>query len=234
MTDDIIRIVLADDHMVVRAGLRTLLGGAKDIEIVGEASNGEEAVALVERLRPDVIVTDLSMCKLDGLEATRRIVASGSPTRALVLTMHREEEYLMAALDAGAAGYLVKSAAERELVDAVRAVAHGDMHVQPTAARVLYRGVKTPEPDGGSHAQLRQLTDRELEVLRLVAEGYSGPDIGLQLGISAKTVETYKQRINEKLGIMGRPAYVRFALRSGVLGPDTVRSEPRPEVAPRH
>jgi two-component system, NarL family, response regulator NreC len=225
MTADIIQVVLADDHLIVRSGLKSVLGTAKDIAVIGEASNGAEAVALVERLKPEVVVMDLSMAKVDGLEATRQIVAAKLATRVLVLTMHGEEEYLMAALEAGAAGYLVKSAAERELVDAVRAVAHGDMYVQPTAARVLFRGVKKPETDGGSHAQLRQLTDRERDVLKLIAEGYSGPDIGDTLGISAKTVETYKQRINEKLGIMGRPAYVRFALRAGVLGPDTLHGE---------
>ena len=217
MASDVIRVILADDHMVVRSGLKTILSNARDITVVGDASDGQQAVDLVGRFNPDVVVMDLSMAKLDGLAATRQIVASGAPTKVLVLTMHAEEEYLLTALDAGASGYLVKSAAERELVDAVRALAHGDMYVQPRAARVLSGRVKRSQPGAQDEARLELLTEREREVLRLIAAGYSAPDIGHQLGISSKTVDTYKQRITEKIGVSGRPEYVRFALRVGLL-----------------
>ena len=217
MVGDVIRIILADDHAVVRAGLRAILGTARDISVVAEASNGLEAIAAAAREPADVIVMDLSMGQLDGISATRQIVSAGSPAKVLVLTMHAEEEYLLAALDAGASGYLVKNAAARELMDAIRALAHGDMYVQPTAVRVLAGRVQRNTPGDEERGRLALLSDRERDVLRLVAEGHSGSMIGEKMQISAKTVDTYKQRINEKLGLAGRPAYVRFALRVGLL-----------------
>jgi DNA-binding NarL/FixJ family response regulator len=217
MSTDIIRVILADDHLVVRTGLRTILGTAKDITVVCDASDGQQALDLAERFKPDVVVMDLSMGRLDGIAATRELVARGLPSKVLILTMHSEEEYLLAALDAGAAGYLVKSAAERELVDAVRALAHGEMYVQPRAARVLAGRMKRKSPGAGDEARLALLTEREREVLVLIAEGYSAPHIGDQLAISSKTVDTYKQRISDKIGIAGRPEYVRFALHVGLL-----------------
>lgn len=217
MTGDTIRVILADDHVVVRTGLRAILGTAKDITVVTEASDGRQAIDLVERYKPDVVVMDLSMPVLDGVGATREIVARGLPSRVLILTMHSEEEFLLSALDAGASGYLVKSAAERELVDAVRALAHDEMYVQPRAARVLAGRMKRSTPGAEDEARLALLTEREREVLRLVAEGYSAPDIGERLAISSKTVDTYKQRIADKIGIAGRPDYVRFALHVGLL-----------------
>jgi two-component system, NarL family, response regulator NreC len=214
---DRIRVVLADDHAVVRAGLRAIISTAKDIEVVAEATNGRDAVDVAARFDPDVIVMDLTMGQLDGIAATREIVAATSGARVLVLTMHAEEDFLLTALDAGASGYLVKSAAERELVDAIRALSHGDMYVQPTAARVLAGRVQRNNPGAQEQRLLASLSARELDVLRLVAEGYSGPLIGERMAISAKTVDTYKQRIGEKLGLAGRPAFVRFALRVGLL-----------------
>ncbi len=217
MSGDIIRIVLADDHAVVRAGLKAVLGTARDMEVVGEASNGLEAIALAERLNPDVIVMDLSMDQMDGSTATKEIVAKGLPCRVLVLTMHAEEEYLVTVLEAGAAGYLVKSAADRELVDAVRTVARGDLFVRPNAARVLAKGLTRKDPAKAEREKYEKLTERERDVLRLVAEGYSAPEIGERLFISPKTVDTYKQRIHEKMGLSHRAAYVQLALRLGLL-----------------
>ena len=217
MTGDTIRVILADDHAVVRSGLRSVLGSARDISVVSDAWDGQQAVDLAARFTPDVVIMDLSMPRMDGLEATRQIVARGIPTRVLILTMHSEEDFLLSALEAGASGYLVKTAAERELVDAVRALAHGEMYMQPRAARVLSRRVTRSAPEAEDMARLEQLTDREREVLRLVAEGYSAPEIGQRLEISAKTVDTYKQRITDKIDLSGRPAYVRFALRVGLL-----------------
>lgn len=217
MLTDLIRVVLADDHTVVRAGLKAVLGTAKDIDVVGEARDGKEAVALVERFKPDVVVMDLSMSGMDGTAATKEIVAKGLDTRVLILTMHPEEDYLVPLLEAGAAGYLVKSAADRELVDAVRAVANGDVYVRPTAARVLAKGLTKKDPHQVDRERFEKLTERERDVLRLTAQGYSAPEIGERLFISPKTVDTYKQRINEKLGLSHRADYVQFALRLGLL-----------------
>ena len=212
-----IRVILADDHMVVRSGLRALLRTDSQMSIIGEASTGRQAVALAERFHPDVVVMDLGMPDLDGVEATRQISARTPGTRVLVLTMHAEDEYLVAALQAGASGYLVKSIAEQELLPAVHAVARGEVHVQPTAASVLARQVVGRSMAPEDRLLLQRLTARERDVLQLVAEGLSAPDIGRRLTISAKTVDTYKQRIQEKVGIVGRPQYVRFALRLGLL-----------------
>lgn len=220
---DQIRVILADDHAVVRAGLKAVLGAAKDIMVIGEVSNGRDVVAFAERLKPDVVVMDLSMGDTDGITATKELVAKGPTPRVLVLTMHAEEEYLVQALEAGAAGYLVKSAADRELVDAVRAVAHGDVYVQPSAGRVLARGLKRNDKTADERARYEKLTERERDVLRLVAEGYSAPEIGEKLFISPKTVDTYKQRIGEKLGLAHRPDYVKFALKLGLLSTDSAR-----------
>ena len=217
MSGDLIRVILADDHSVVRAGLKAVLGGARDIDVVGEASDGGDAVALAERLKPDVVVMDLSMGKMDGRAATKAIVSKGLPTKVLVLTMHAEEEYLVSVLEAGAAGYLVKSAADRELVDAVRAVAKGDVYVRQSAASVLVKGLTKKDPAKAEREAFERLTIRERDVLRLVAQGYTAPEIGERLFISPKTVDTYKQRIHEKMGLAHRPEYVQLALRLGLL-----------------
>lgn len=217
MTLDTIRVVLADDHAVVRTGLKAVLRTAPDMEVVGEASNGREAIALVERLRPDILITDLAMPDIDGAEVTREVMAKGLPCRILVLTMHVEEEYLVPLLEAGASGYLVKSAADRELLAAVRSVAHGDTYVQPAAGQVLARQLTRKDPAKVERERYEQLTQRERDVVRLVAQGFSGPEIGNQLGISPKTVDTYKQRIEQKLGLAHRTAYVQFALKLGIL-----------------
>lgn len=217
MTGDTIRVILADDHAVVRAGLKAVLSAAKDIEVIGEAKNGVEAVALAERFKPDVIVMDLSMPELDGTAATKQIVEKGLATKVLILTMHSEEDYLVSLIEAGAAGYLVKSAADRDLVDAVRAVAHGDVYVRPSAARVLAKNLTKKDPEKLDRERFEKLTQREQDVLRLIAQGFSAPEIGERLYISPKTVDTYKQRINEKLGIAHRSDYVQFALKLGLL-----------------
>jgi len=218
MPGDVIRVILADDHAVVRAGLRAVLSSAKDISVIAEATNGKEAVALAERFTPDVVIMDLTMPDMDGAAATKAILAEQTTTRVLVLTMHTEEEYLLPLLEAGASGYLVKSAADLELVTAVRAVAHGDPYVSSSASHVLIKGLTKKDPAQVDHDRYNSLTQRERDVLRLVAQGYSAPEIGEQLFISPKTVDTYKQRINEKLGISHRSEYVDFALKVGILG----------------
>ena len=222
MSTDLIRVVLADDHAIVRAGLKAVLSAAKDIQVIGEASNGREAIALVERFKPEVVVMDLTMHEMDGIAATKQLAASGTATRVLVLTMHAEEEYLVPLLEAGASGYLVKSAADRELVDAVRTVARGELYVRPAAARVLAKGLKKKDEHSDDRARYERLTERERDVLRLIAAGYTAPEIGERLFISPKTVDTYKQRINEKLGLAHRADYVKLALKLGILTADSV------------
>jgi DNA-binding NarL/FixJ family response regulator len=227
MRPDLIRVVLIDDHQIVRAGLKAVLSTAKDITVVGEGGTGKDAVALASRVDPHVIVMDLSMPDMDGLTATRelqkanalRTPTPGEPMtrRVLVLTMHTEDEHLVALLEAGAGGYLLKSVAERELVDAVRTVAAGDVYVQPTAARALARGLAKRDGGAEERARFDKLTDREQSVLKLVAEGFTAPEIGEALTISPKTVDTYKQRIGEKLGLTHRSDYVKFALKLGLL-----------------
>lgn len=216
MSNSNIRVVLADDHSMVRSGLKAVLSSAADIEVVGEAANGKEAVGLTQRLNPDVVIMDLTMPELDGIGATKEIVAANG-SRVLVLTMHAEEDYLVPLLEAGASGYLVKSAADRDLVDAVRMVARGELYVRPAAARVLARGVQKKDEHATERARFEKLTERERDVMRLIAEGYTAPEIGEKLFISPKTVDTYKQRINEKLGLTHRADYVKLALKLGLL-----------------
>lgn len=230
MRPDLIRVVLVDDHQIVRSGLKALLSTAKDITIVGEGGTGKDALVLAERLDPHVIVMDLSMPDMDGLTAARelqkvnasRVQNPDEPAtrRVLILTMHTEDEHLVALLEAGAAGYLLKSVADRELVDAVRTVAAGDVYVQPSAARALARGLTKRDGNAEERARFEKLTDREQVVLKMVAEGYTAPEIGEHLTISPKTVDTYKQRIGEKLGLTHRPDYVKFALKLGLLKND--------------
>jgi two-component system, NarL family, response regulator NreC len=217
MPGDMIRVILADDHTVVRRGLKAVLGTAKDIEVIGEAKNGREAITLVERFNPDVLVMDLDMDEMGGTDALKEIVAKKLSSRVLILTMHAEEEYLVPLLEAGAAGYLVKSVADRELVDAVRAVANGDLYVRQSAANVLAKRLTRKDPAQAERERYDKLTERERDVLRYIAQGYSAPEIGEKLFISPKTVDTYKQRIQEKMGLAHRSDYVQLALRLGLL-----------------
>ncbi len=212
-----IRVVLVDDHTVVRVGLKAVLSKASDIDVIGEAASGDEAIALAKRLEPDVMVMDVTMAGSDGVAATRAISELGLASRVLVLTMHTEEEYLLEVLKAGGAGYILKSAADRDLVDAIRTVARGEMYVQASAALVLARGLTRKDPNAEERARFAKLTEREQSVLKLVAQGYTAPEIGERLYLSPKTVDTYKQRINEKLGIEHRADYVKLALRLGLL-----------------
>jgi len=217
MDNDVITVLLADDHAVVRYGLKAVLQTAPDITVIGEARNGREAVDAAMRLKPDVVVMDLSMDGMDGAAATRELQRLESTSRILILTMHAEDDHLVPLLEAGASGYLVKNAADRELVDAVRMVARGDQYLRLGAVRALAKELKKRDGRAAEQAQYELLSDRERTILRLIAAGYTGPDIGAQLNISAKTVDTYKQRIHEKIGLAHRPDYVRFAVRLGLL-----------------
>ena len=218
-----IRVVLADDHGVVRLGLRTLLSAAPDVEVVGEASDGHEVLALCERLSPDIVVMDLSMGGMDGVTATRELARRRGPTgttpRVLVLTMHDEEEYLIPLLEAGASGYVVKDAASTELLDALRAVAAGRVYVRPAAAHVLATGWTRRAQQDATRTRYESLSERERAVFLLIAQGYTPSQIGERLHISAKTADTYRRRINDKLGFSERADYVRHALELGLLTP---------------
>jgi DNA-binding NarL/FixJ family response regulator len=217
--DRILRVLLVDDHVVVRHALKLMLQRtAPDVLIVGEASTGHEALSAALRLTPDVVLMDLDMPDGDGEEATRALHDAVPTSRVLILTMHEEEERLLSVLRAGARGYLSKEAEDEDLVNAIRVVAAGDVFVRPAVARRLAATTgEVPEEVNPHLAEFARLSDREQTVLKLVAMGYNGPEIGRQLGITAKTVDTYKQRIEEKLGISHRTGYVRFALRAGLL-----------------
>jgi DNA-binding NarL/FixJ family response regulator len=212
-----LRILLVDDHMLVRAGLRSVLEGRTDMEVVGEASSGEEAYDLTERLRPDLVIMDLDMPGDGGLATTRRLTARDPKIAVLILTMYAERDRLVEALRAGARGYLTKDLASHELLGAIHSAAKGDVYVRPQATSVLAASLgRTPveEPDTTQVARSRfnSLSAREQAVLRLVAEGYTGREIGDLLGITAKTVDTYRHRIQEKIGLTHRTEYIRFAL----------------------
>ena len=212
-------VLLVDDHSLVRAGLKSLLHACPDICVVGEASGGQDAVTLATRLRPDVVVMDLDMPTGDGISATRLLHDAAPDVRVLVVTMYSEQEKLLLLLTAGARGYLCKSAVERDLAEAIRVVAAGDVYVRPAVANALASlAVVRPQPRLDARARLERLSHREQSVVKLTAEGFNGPEIGAQLGIAAKTVDTYKQRIAEKLGLSHRSEYVRFALEAELLG----------------
>lgn len=217
---DRIRILLADDHPVLRTGLRTLLEQEPDMVVVGEASDGREAVDLAHRLRPDVVIMDISMPGVDGLEATRQIRALDLPAHILILTVHAQERYLFPVLKAGAAGYLNKTAADSELVAAVRTVAAGGAFLHPSDTRRLLEDFVVRLQSGEEQDRFDRLSEREREVLKLVAAGYTAREIGDLLSISPKSVETYRARVMEKLELSTRADLVRYALRRGLLTED--------------
>jgi two-component system response regulator NreC len=212
---ELTRVLLVDDHAMFRAGIKALLQADGRVEVVGEASTGDEAVDRVRELKPDVVVMDLAMPGSNGLEATRRISALGLDTNVLVLTVHAEEEYLVPVVEAGASGYLTKTSADTDLLEAIRVVARGQVFLPPSAATLLLRRYKDAEAEGS--VGLGDLSSREQEVLALTAEGFSSREIGLKLFISPKTVDTYRARIMDKLGLSHRSELVRFALRVGLL-----------------
>ncbi len=211
-----IRILLVDDHAMFRAGIKALLEDEARFTVIGEAASGDEAVDEVRSLKPDVVVMDLSMPGSNGLEATRRIAALGLDTRVLVLTVHAEEEYLVPVVEAGASGYLTKTSADTDLVEAIKVVARGEVFLPPRATRLLLQQYRASESDPDT-AGLHDLSSREQEVLALTAEGFSSREIGGKLFISPKTVDTYRSRIMDKLGLNHRSELVRFALRVGLL-----------------
>jgi len=218
MPPEIIRILLVDDHLVLRAGLKALLDAETDMRVVGEASTGEEALEKAKSLKPDVVVMDLSMPGIGGLEATRQIAELGQ-AKVLVLTMHSEEEYLLPVLEAGGSGYVKKTSADEDLTNAIRTVARDEVFLYPNAAKLLLQGFRVRGEDDQPDP-LEKLTERERDVLAMTAEGFSSSEIGEKLFISPKTVDTYRSRIMEKLALHHRSELVRFALNTGLLKAD--------------
>ncbi len=212
-----LEILLVDDHRMFRAGIKALIEAEGRMRVVGEAGSGDEAVDRVRELKPDVVVMDLSMPGSNGLEATRRIAALGLDTKVLVLTVHAEEEYLVPVVEAGASGYLTKTSADTDLLEALRVVARGQVFMPPKATTLLLQRYKERDDRDSDSGTLQALSAREREVLALTAEGFSSREIGEKLFISPKTVDTYRSRIMEKLGLSHRSELVRFALEVGLL-----------------
>ncbi len=214
---DKIKTLLVDDHAIMRDGIRALLSLHDDIEIVGEASEGKEAVEKAQELVPDVVVMDIAMPGMDGLEATRRIKKNNPKVKILVLTQHDNREYILSAIKAGAAGYVPKKALGSELVSAIRAVYKGDSFLYPSAAATLikdYLRQAEEEP-------YDRLTAREREILKLIAEGHTSREIADRLFISLKTVLGHRTKIMQKLDIHNRTELIRYAMRKGLIATDT-------------
>ncbi|MCW5880807.1 MAG: response regulator transcription factor [Anaerolineae bacterium] len=212
-----IRVFLVDDHTVVRSGLRLLLDGQADLMVIGEAPTGAEAVEQANQLHPDVVVMDITLPDFDGVEATRRLRALWPTARILALTMHDEDAYLVAFLEAGGMGYVGKSAADRDLVNAIRTVARGEVFLQPSGVQAI---VREHRHAGGAQRVVGPdvLSERERQVLELTAKGFTSREIGEQLAVSPRTVETYRERIMGKLDLTHRSELVEYALKFRLLG----------------
>jgi DNA-binding NarL/FixJ family response regulator len=216
----VISVVVADDQALVRGGFRMILAAQEDMDVVGEAEDGAEALARVEELRPDVVLMDVRMPELDGIAATRRIVEQGLASRVLVLTTFDEDEVVYDAMRAGASGFLLKSVPPAKLVDAVRTVAEGDALLAPAVTRRLIEEfMRGPPPGQAVPPGLAELTDRELEVLRLVARGLSNGEIAAELFVSEATVKTHANRIFSKLDLRDRVQAVVLAYECGLVRP---------------
>src|SRR3954464_15792302 len=212
-----IRVVLADDHALVRAGMRSLLNGMSRVEVVGEAASGEEALELSAREKPDLVLMDIAMKGISGLDAAARMRQRQPEVRVVILSMHAGEEYVLQALRAGAVGYLLKDAATGELELAIRSVMRGESWFSPAVSRQVVEGY-VQRVGGESAADV--LTARQREVLRLVAGGKSTKEIAYDLNLSVKTVETHRAQIMERLGIRDVAGLVRYALRTGLIPPE--------------
>jgi len=221
-----IRVVLADDHTLMRAGMRALLESMAGIEVVAEASDGREALELIRQHQPDVVVMDITMPGLNGLEATLRVVQECPRVGVLILSMHANEEYVMQALRAGATGYLLKNVVTAELEFALRAVARGESYLSPAISKQVIaaylRRVRGPEErPRGAASPYQLLTPRQREILQLITEGHTTKEIAQRLQLSVKTVETHRTQLMQRLDLHDIAGLVRFAIRAGLVTPDT-------------
>ena len=222
-----ITVILVDDHDVVRTGLRSFLNTQEDVKVVGEACNGEEALLRAEEMKPDLVIMDITMPGMDGLEATRRLKARSPECLVLALTVHEDKQYFMEMLAAGASGYITKQAAADDLVAAIRAVASGQVYLQPALARWLLddyqrlakqeQAQAKPAEHGTPVVGLEILSKREREVLELVGQAWNNQQIGKQLGLSPKTIARHRERIMNKLNMHSRTELVKFAIRTGLI-----------------
>jgi DNA-binding NarL/FixJ family response regulator len=216
----VIRVLVADDQALVRAGFRAILEAQEDLEVVGEASDGGEAVTIAQEVRPDVVLMDVRMPGVDGIEATRRLLRDGDAPRVLMLTTFDLDEYVYEAMKAGASGFLLKDAPRDQLVGAVRTVAAGDALLAPALVRRLIEDfVRRPAPGDRSPSELGELTERELEVLTLIARGFANAEIAAQLFLSEATVRTHVSHIFAKLGLRDRVQAVVLAYETGLVQP---------------
>jgi DNA-binding NarL/FixJ family response regulator len=223
----VIRVLIADDQALVRGGFHSILAGQDDIEVISETADGNETVELVERLQPDVVLMDIRMPGIDGLEATRRIVARGIATRVLVLTTFDVDDYVYEAMKAGASGFLLKTAPPRQLADAVRTVAAGDALLAPSITRRLVEQfVRRPPPGTTVPVALEELTERERGVLRLLARAFSNAEIAAELVVSEATVKSHVNRILTKLNLRDRAQAIVLAYETGLVEPGSSASNP--------
>jgi two-component system response regulator NreC len=212
-----IRILVVDDHTIVRDGICALLGLAGDMEVVGEAANGREALEMVKKLMPDVVLMDIAMPVMGGLEATRRIRKEFPKVKVLALTQYDDKAYVFPVIEAGACGFISKTAASSELASGIRSVHRGDSFLSPSVARFLVEDYQQVAGMKGGQDPYEQLTDREREVLKLAAEGYTTQEIADMLVLSPKTVEGHKTNLMAKLDIHNRTELVKYALRKGII-----------------
>ncbi len=213
-----IRIMLADDHALIRAGLRALLKSSEGVEVIAEASNGHETLEAVERRRPDVILMDIAMPELNGLETAARILRRWPSVKIIMLSMHANDEYLRQALSAGAAGYLLKGADPAELELALKSVMRGETYLTPAVSKRLVQ--EFLQQDGEAPQSQPKLTPRQREILQMIAEGHSTKEIATRLDLSVKTVETHRAAIMNRLDIHDVPGLVRYAIRAGLITTD--------------
>ncbi len=211
-----IRVFLVDDHTVVRQGLRRILESDDEIEIVGEAGDGRTAIDLVQKLRPHVVVMDVAMPELNGIEATRQILKRVEGAKVLVLSMHGDDVYVRQALKAGARGYLLKDSEDLDLIKAVKAIRAGGSFFSPPVSKVVLSGYLGDKVEGGEEDGVARLTDREREVLQLIAEGKTNKEVAHALSVSVNTVETHRKHIMEKLDLHNTAELVRFAIRTKI------------------
>ena len=215
-----IRVIIADDHALFREGTRSLIDHEKDMEVVGEASDGDESIKLVNKLRPHVVLMDIAMPRVNGIEATKRIKADFSATAVLILTAYDNDQYITALLEAGAAGYLLKNVSGSDLVNAIRAVYAGEAVLHPTIAKKVFSRLGSSAQQADAPQQLDELSEREMEILKLAAKGMSNQNIGAQLYLSRRTVQAHLANIFRKMDVGSRTEAVSRALKRGWLGLD--------------